>query len=538
METQNENIKSLIADIRDRIGRPVSNRVVMATIESLGIRNKDTEADFGIPSLYELSDLVYYELTTSPEYAGAKNLKEQEALQKGPRTIQVSDYLWVKTKIFFEYYPKGILHLLPVALQIACIIFFGYSLWTFVGFNHVQSTAVVLGVIVGLISTAGFVQVIGRQASFYWNHEDYIMVRETINYLLRIGSNSIFAVLIAIFLCNSFLHLYPFGVLSIAFAYALLIGLLVLVLAPLHTIKQRWVISVAITIATAVAIALKTFTILPIYATHWVGIAVAILISKGFIELFFRRIIKQKSAKSNLRIRPNVLFYNNYRYFLYGTMLYVFVFIDRILAWSSTKDAQPQPFVVYFDKDYELGMDLAIVIFLLLAGVMEYAIASFARFMDIAQKNTSFKTPKEFNRTLKKMYWGHIRTLWITAALVGVLIYSYITQPWGYRAQFQENLDELSIRVCIVGGLGYVFLAWGMLNTLYQFTLDRPSGPLKAMVLATAVNFVVGLVLSRFVAYDFAVVGMAVGAFVFMLLTLRRNLKFFNQLDYYYYAAY
>ncbi|HRN98700.1 MAG TPA: hypothetical protein PLA69_05225, partial [Flavobacterium sp.] len=335
METQNENIKSLIADIRDRIGRPVSNRVVMATIESLGIRNKDTEADFGIPSLYELSDLVYYELTTSPEYAGAKNLKEQEALQKGPRTIQVSDYLWVKTKIFFEYYPKGILHLLPVALQIACIIFFGY--WTFVGFNHVQSTAVVLGVIVGLISTAGFVQVIGRQASFYWNHEDYIMVRETINYLLRIGSNSIFAVLIAIFLCNSFLHLYPFGVLSIAFAYALLIGLLVLVLAPLHTIKQRWVISVAITIATAVAIALKTFTILPIYVTHWVGIAVAILISKGFIELFFRRIIKQKSAKSNLRIRPNVLFYNNYRYFLYGTMLYVFVFIDRILAWSSTK---------------------------------------------------------------------------------------------------------------------------------------------------------------------------------------------------------
>jgi hypothetical protein len=35
-----------------------------------------------------------------------------------------------------------------------------------VGFNEIQSTAVVLGVVVGLVSTGGFVQVIGRQASF------------------------------------------------------------------------------------------------------------------------------------------------------------------------------------------------------------------------------------------------------------------------------------------------------------------------------------------------------------------------------------
>jgi hypothetical protein len=538
METQNQNIKSLIADIRDRIGRPVSNRVVMATIESLGIRNKDTESDYGIPSLYELSDLIYYELTTSPEHVGAKNLKEQEALLSGPKTVQVSDYLWVKTKIFLEYYPKGILHLLPVILQIACIIIFGYSLWTFVGFNHVQSTAVVLGVIVGLVTTAGFVQVIGRQASFYWNHEDYTMVHQTVNYMLRIGSKSILAVLTVIFFSNFFLHLYPFGVLFIAFAYALLIGLLVLLLAPLHTVNQRWVISLAISFATLVAILLKTYTALPIYATHWIGISVAIVITKGFLEIFFKRLISKKSAKSNLRIRPTVLFYNNYRYFLYGLMLYIFVFIDRILAWSTTKGGQTQPFVVYFDKDYELGMDLAIVVFLLLSGVLEYSIASFARFMDIAQKNTSYSKPGEFNQTLKKMYRGHIALLWITAAAVGWLVYSVITESWGYRGQFHEDLQQLSIQVCLIGGLGYVFLAWGMLNTLYMFTLDRPSAALKSIIIALVVNFTVGMLLSRFISYDYAVVGMASGAFVFMLLTLRKNIQFFNRLDYYYYAAY
>lgn len=538
METQNENIKSLITDIRDRIGRPVSNRVVVATIESLGIRNKDTESDYGLPSIYELADLIYYELTTSPEHKGVKNLKEREALLSGPKSIQVSDYLWVKAKIFLEYYPKGVLHLLPVVLQIACIILFGYSLWTFVGFNHVQSTAVVLGVIVGLVSTAGFVQVIGRQASFYWNHQDYVMVRETVNYLLRIGSKSIFGVLVGIFLCNSFLHLYPFGVLFVAFAYAFLIGLLVLLLAPLHTINQRWVISVAITVATVIAIALKTYTVLPVYITHWLGISVAILISKGFLILFFNRTIRKNSAKSNLRIRPNVLFYNNYRYFLYGLLLYVFVFTDRILAWSSTIENTAHPFVIYFDKDYELGMDLAIIIFLLLAGVMEYSIASFARFLDISQKNTAYNAPESFTKTLRKMYRGHIVMLWTTAVSVGLIVYLVITQSWGYRGQFQEELQPLSIRVCVIGGLGYVFLAWGILNTLYLFTLDRPSRPLKAIAMACIVNFVVGMIMSRFVSYEYSVVGMAAGSFVFMVLTLRKNLHFFKNLDYYYYAAY
>jgi len=537
MENQNENIKSLILNIRDKIGRPVSNRVVVATIESLGIRNKDTEADFGIPSVYELADLVYYELTTSEEHIGAKNIKEREAIVTGPNTIQVSDYLWIKTKLFFEYYPKGILHLLPVIVQIAAIVVFGYSLWTFVGFNHVQSTAVVLGVIIGLVSTGGFVQVIGRQASFYWNHEDYRMVRQTINFLLKAGSISIASVLSVIFICNFFFHLYPFEVLLVVFAYAFLIGLLLLLLAPLHTIKQRWVISLAIFAGTAVAITLKTQTILLTYFTHWIGIAVAIIIAKLFLTLFFRSVIKKNPGASNLHVKSTVVLYHNYKYFIYGIFVYIFIFIDRILAWSSTIDG-PLPFIIYFEKNYELGMDLAILVFLLLAGVLEYSIASFTRFLDIGQKLTPYNTPALFNSYLRKMYWQNIAFLFLTAAAVFVLIYFIMNASWGYQGQFNEELLEISIKVCVIGGIGYFLLAWGMLNTLYLFTLGQPSKPLRAIVAACTVNLLVGLILSRFVGYEYSVVGMLCGAAVFMGMTLKANIKFFNNLDYYYYAAY
>lgn len=537
MENQNENIKSLILDIRDKVGKPVSNRVVVAAIESLGIRDIDTKADFGMHSIYDLADLVYYELTTSKEHLGAKNAKEREAERNNPQTVAVSDYMAVKVKIFARYYSQGIFHLFPVLLQILAIIYFGYSLWTFVGFNNVQSTAVVLGVIVGLVSTGGFVQVIGRQASFYWNHADYVMTKRTVNYLLKIGSLSIFAVLGAIFICNLFFHIYPYSFLLVVFTYALLIGLLVLLLAPLHTLDQRWVITVAITLGTTVAILLKTLTPMMTYFTHWIGIATAVATAWSFLRIYFKKLLSEKKAVSNLEVKSNLFFYHNYKYFLYGLAIYVFIFLDRVLAWSANHNG-PLPFIVYFEKNYELGMDFAILVFLLLAGVLEFAIASFSKFMDIGQKSVSAQDISQFGKGLYRMYWQHVGMLVATGISVFVLVYYMMFAKWGYSGQFHENLDAVSVRVCFIGGLGYLFLGWGMLNTLYLFTLGQPDNPLRAILVSCSVNFSTGFVMSRFVSYEYSVTGLLLGGIVFMLMTLHSVRKFYKKLDYYYYAAY
>ena len=340
-----------------------------------------------------------------------------------------------------------------------------------------------------------------------------------------------------IFLCNFFLHLYPFSVLVIVFVYAFMIGLLLLVLAPLHTIQQRWVISLAVITGTAVAILLKTQTSVSVYLTHWTGIFVAVIISRIFLVIFFKRLIGKKNATSNLEVKTSVVLYHNYQYFLYGLCIYIFIFTDRILAWSSTKNG-PLPFVVYFEKNYELGMDLAIMVFLLLSGVMEYSIAAFSRFLDVGQKLTNYDTPKEFNRYLKKMYWQNIGLLFATAILVFILIYFIMNASWGYRGQFNEDLLESSVKVCIIGGVGYFLLAWGMLNTLYLFTLGQPAKPLRAIFYGCIVNLITGLFLSRFISYEYSVAGMLCGAAVFMILTLKANMKYFKHLDYYYYAAY
>jgi hypothetical protein len=99
-------------------------------------------------------------------------------------------------------------------------------------------------------------------------------------------------------------------------------------------------------------------------------------------------------------------------------------------------------------------------------------------------------------------------------------------------------LDLISINVSIIGGIGYVFLAWGMLNTLYLFTLSQPSMPLKAIIIALFTNGFIGFFCSRFISYEYSVFGLLVGAIVFMAITLKATLNFLNKLDYFYYAAY
>jgi O-antigen/teichoic acid export membrane protein len=92
--------------------------------------------------------------------------------------------------------------------------------------------------------------------------------------------------------------------------------------------------------------------------------------------------------------------------------------------------------------------------------------------------------------------------------------------------------------VASFGCIGYLFLAWGMMNSLYLFTLGRPTEPLKAIIIATVVNIITGFVFSRFVGYEYSVIGMVMGSLVFMLLTLKANISFFKNLDYNYYSAY
>jgi hypothetical protein len=430
----------------------------------------------------------------------------------------------------------GLFHLFPVFIQIITIIFFGYSLWTFLGFNIIQSTAVVFGVVLGLTVTGGYIQVLGRQSSFYWHHQEYYKSKFIIDKMTFSGIQGLLVSFVAIFLINFFFNFYPFSFVLITIVYAFLIGLLLLVMAPFHSIKQRWFNSLVILIATLTALGLSLTTAIHIYVTHWIGIGLAIVVSRAYLQFFFKRKIQQDSSNQT-KPRTKTVIYRNYHYFFYGILIYAFIFLDRLLAWSADATLTYN-YLFLYEKNYEIGMDLAIVIFFLLAGVLEYSIASFSKFLDIRQKSTSLLETTSFNSSMRKMYNGHIRLLLLTAFVSTFLIYFFVTKSWGYQASFGEALDAVSIKVCVIGGLGYLFVTWGMLNSLYLFTLNRPQGALIAITIAFGVNLIIGFLCSRILSYEYSAIGMLVGAFVFMLLTTKEAISYFKKLDYHYYASY
>lgn len=530
----------LTSDIYEKIKQPVSEWAVMATIESMGIRALDVPQDFGFDSLMDLSLHIFAQLRHDPDYKSSTSLNSEEkdtGTQYKEESIAVSSYFWVKLKLFLVHYPIGTLNTLPVFVQVFAILIYQYSLWAFIGFNTLQATAVSLGIIISFICTGGFVQVIGRQTSFYWNNKDYPNARKSIVTFTILGFLTVAFVCALVFLVNLFFPLYPQLVLSLVFAYSLLIGLLILLSAPFYSIKQRWVISVAVILGTVLVILLNEWTEMSVYYTHWFGIGLSLVILIGCLIYYFVRWEKKKENNVDVKFRFGAIIYQNYRYFMYGTGLYFFVFTDRILAWSSTKDAVI-PYLIWFEPNYEIGMDWGILVFFAVAGVLEYAVVSYSKALNLNQSQFTSLGPKQFNKNFFNLYRQHALILFAVGVLMIILIYLVVASPQGYQSQLGKALDIISVKVYWISSLGYLFLAFGMLNSLYMFTLNKPSIPLDSLLIACLVNVVIGLIFSRLVGYEFASFGLLAGGLTFAVSTFIGTRKFFKNLDYYYYASY
>jgi ABC-type sulfate transport system permease component len=71
----------------------------------------------------------------------------------------------------------------------------------------------------------------------------------------------------------------------------------------------------------------------------------------------------------------------------------------------------------------------------------------------------------------------------------------------------------------------------------YTFFIIPAEVVTKAMLKAFGVNIIVGFLLSRWILYSYAVIGLLAGAIVFLILTIHDVKEVLKNLDYYIYAA-
>lgn len=525
------NKDTLVVQVKEIVDIPMSSWAVAATIESLGIRDIDANTDYGYKNVFELAEFVFKKIQEELSSNEEKKIKKRYRIG-----------LLESVGMFGKHYSAGLILSMPMLIQIAAILLFEYALWAWLRFNEAQATVIAFGTISSFIVTGGFIQVVGRLVSKYKGEENYYLAAKAITKVFRFGVPVVLLSALVLILLNAAFPFYPASMLLLSVVYFVLISMLLLSASVLFATELRFMILFSITVATVLVIILMEVTSLGVYVTQWIGIIVATILMGGYSFLYYRikiRELRQELIKQTLP-NPEVSYYNNYRYFVYGFCYFLFLFMDRLLAWSA--GPPPPPYLIWFNTPYELGMDWALISFVITIATLEYSIHAFSKYLIPAQKNIALNEFKAFNRYFRSFYLRQILLLLIISSVSILITYYGILSLRAFEERIPEIRDffanPITFKVFWMGSIGYVFLVYGLLNSLFFFTLNRASFVMYSIIFALLVNFVVGFICSRWYGMEYATLGMLAGAVTFAFTTWLLARRFFRHLDYYYYSAY
>lgn len=528
-----ERFEQLVEKVFELIDNPLSNWAVAATIESLGVRDIDAKTDYGFDSVFDLADEVLKAIK--------KKIADRFVGEQHKEKIKLGDFA-SSSWLFLKYYGAGLVFSLPMLSQIVAILIFEYALWAWFKFNETQATMVAIGTIASFAVTGGYIQVFGRLISKYKGEENYYLTWKAAQRTLMAALPVVVGFAALAFIINLVLPFYPTRMIVIAIVYYLLISLMLLTAAILFASAQRAIILFGILFGTVVVIFCMEFLSMGIYFSQWVGLASATLVLGLYVWVYFKfkiRSLRQQLFKQSL---PNseVSFFNNYRYFVYGFCYFTFLFVDRIMAWSTGNP--PPPYIVWFNTPYELGMDWALISLIITVAILEFSIQLFSKKLIPAQKKSPITKIKFFNSYFGRFYFLQI-LLFVVVSIVSVVATYYgVLSLRVFEDQIPEIKDffanPVTFKVFWMGAIGYIFLIYGLMNSLFFFTLNRPEFVMYSIVPSLIVNGVVGYVCSRVISYEYATIGLIAGALTFAMITGLIARQFFKHLDYFYYSAY
>lgn len=520
-------VEALAAWIVAEHGRPVDRWAVAALLESIGLRDIDARDVYGMADVFALAALVHRRaLTLEPPPS-----KEPPG-PSGPWHRRAGRLVTM--------YVRGSFVGLPMAVQVLAMLVLGFALWSYLRFDETEASAVSVGTIASFVITGGFVQTIGRLGLSYAADGAHRLAEEACRRLVVAGTVAMLVAGLIGFVVNLLTGWFPQWVMALALAYYVLLSILWLLLAVLYTVEHRLGVLATIAFGIGAIWALRTFTPANIYIAHWFGLALAAAMAGtwGWVVLR-RRSATVGPEQWDLSLpRLSILVYSVAPYFLYGTLYFSLLFLDRVVAWS-TGDFR-LPLLIWFRTPYELGLDWALITLVLSIALLEYSVHSFARRFIAVQQRSNGLDRAAHNDHYVRFYRRQLLLLAITVFVSVVVTYRVVLLADDHR-DLEQARDffgsPVTFQVFAFGAVAYGLLALALLNVSYFFTLSRPWLALRPLVTAMAVGLVVGFVLSRVVEDWWAVLGLLASTATFAVLTARHALRFMRSMDHVYVSA-
>lgn len=431
-----------------------------------------------------------------------------------------------KKRNWIGTYLHGVAFAVPVLICAISMFFLGYSLWG--GDIDAQvASAVAVGTVSSFLVTGGVVQSMARRCLFFLTTGAAPEAAGACLYWCAIGLLGLAGVGLAGTILNANFGWMPSDLLLIALAFHGCLGMLWLGCAVLYVLDKSGALGIVTLSGLAAVGVLHRYFGYPLVLTQIAGLLVAIATAAGLSYWFFRKCVGEAKV-----VYPRLSWaraaYLAGPYFAYGGLYYLFLFIDRLLAWTADTGTMQLP--LWFRGDYEVPLDIALVGFVLQVGCVH---PSLLKFQDqLTELRTQFMVSQAaaFNAAVGREYVrrSSIVLAWGIVAAIPVYL-----SAWRLG-----SLQTGTTNIIVICALtGYLFLVFGLWNASLLFSLSLPRTVLEAIGAAAIANVGVGYILSRVFSYECAIGGFVIGSFIFALTSTRGLRDRMQRLDYYHLAA-
>lgn len=518
----------LVEAVLQRHMQPEDKFEIAAILESMGWNDRRVTEVFGLEDIFELAATIWDAIQNKILVVPTSPVEKTSPLQ-----------YWFR---IMRSFLRGTLFALPTAISVASMLTLRLSLWSYMYLSLENATSIALGTILSFMTIGGFTQAIAHRGFMYVGQGHYYIARKLTFYFVKLGYLSCLIGSVFFLLFNTIFSAFPWPMLFIMNLYFLFLSAIWLSVTIMYILQKE--LAFTGIIAGGILLVFILFRLINLNIIIAQVIALTLVALGGI--LLAMHFFLQAEKKMEKGIKPpiprlSIITYTSLPFFAYGFLYFTFLFTDRIIAWST--NSLYMPYLLWFRGEYELGLDIALFVFILPMGLVEVSVNEFMTNLEAHQKNYAAADTQQMNKLYVSQYIK--RTFYVALfSILNVVVFYFIFKKLSQGSILQTGnalelnifINETTHFVFIWALIAYAMVAVALMNILLLFCLAQPEMAYRPTLHALVLNMFLGFVLSRWVHYSWAVFGLFAGSLLLVFLTSRRVLRVLHHLDYYLYS--
>lgn len=514
-------LEGLLEEVKNIRINPDDAYEITAILESIGWNDTTAAEQFGVSDVFELAELVFQMFHETVSFQHFEEKRKESKPEKYYKIL--------------KSFLRGVIFALPMVISVFAMLTIKLSLWSYVNLSVELATSIAIGTILSFMTIGGFTQIIARRGFFYIEQYFYNVAKRVTYYFVQLGIICCLIVCLIFTLINTYFHNFTLSMFIIAVLYFVFLCVIWLSVTVMYLLRKEITFTSILTLGIILVFVFFHLFNLDIITSQIIALLIVSLISWVIVVRYFNKAEgKLEKGISIPMPRKSILFYTLKPYFIYGFLYFTFLYMDRIVSWSS--NSFYMPYVFWFRGQYELGLDFAILILIIPMGVCEVIVTELMEKLNRMQKNDG--KGKNISKICISYYHKSLVTITFSAILSSLFISLAIYII--YRFQLLDIsifVNSVSIFVYIIAIISYSLLVISLANAVTLFSLSQPEMITKALLISLLVNFLVGFVLSRWLGYSWGIMGLLAGTIVLAILSTRNIMRVMKKVDYYIYAA-